>query len=108
MTKTRMQQGDSIRILDPVQVGVRFWDASRRCVVGTHGQAVPRACLEQIGIAGEVNPKAKRVRIVWPVVEDGAATTTSMWLDLDQVARTNPQVVVDRAVLYPQGSLDGR
>lgn len=84
MSTTKIKQGMTIRLRDPIRIGVRFWDATRQCVVGTGGEAVPRTCLEQAGAAADV--RHGRVRIVWPVlIEPGLSTTKSMWLDVDQV-----------------------
>ena len=98
----KLTEGTIVTLNDPLQIAVRFYDPARRVIVGTYGQAVPRACLDQPGVVATVG-KAGRVRVAWPTTDDIGPTTTSMWLDASIVTPIRDQTaLIDKSLVQPK------
>lgn len=79
MTARQVREGRKVKLVDPVRVGVRFWDAEARGVRGAGGNLLPRELLDQPGVIFSHAVAKSRVLVAWEGGDRG------MWLDADQV-----------------------
>src|SRR5262249_2463694 len=103
----RFRVGDRAVVAYPARVASRFWSMQHQGIVGAGGTLLPRAVLERPGrvanvVGGRGLGQVKRVLLDWGM--DDENRSLGIWLDSDQLARSNPRPArAARASHRPRG-----